>query len=333
MNYNNTLHSDIIKTIKNSKNIIIISHSNPDGDAIGSMLGLSHYINSKGIKVKNLLVDPVPSNMKFLNGSELIEKYSVEKHNSFFKKADLIILVDLNDITRVRELEKQVIESPAYKIVIDHHPNPKDFANLYYVNPDASSTGELIYNILISDSDYEIDKAVSEALYTAIVTDTGSFRFSNTTSKVHKIIAELIESGADPYELYDKIYNQSSPNIIKLLGLALTNIKMLFGGKVCIMQISESDFRKTNTSYRDTEFFVERTLSIQGVLIGILLTEVKERNEIKISLRSKREISVSNVASALGGGGHMNASGANIKNMSLADALDMVIRQLTKLNL
>lgn len=333
MNYNNTLHSDIIKTIKNSKNIIIISHSNPDGDAIGSMLGLFNYINSKGIKVKNLLVDPVPANLKFLKGSELIEKYTPEKHNTFLKKSDLIILVDLNDITRVRELEKQVIESPAYKIVIDHHPYPKDFANLYYVNPDASSTGELIYNILKSDSDFKIDKAVSEALYSAIVTDTGSFRFSNTTSKVHKIIAELIDYGADPYELYDRIYNQSLPNIIKLLGLALSNLKMFFNGKVCIMQISESDFRKTNTSFRDTEFFVERTLSIQGVLIGILLTEVKERNEIKISLRSKREISVSNVASALGGGGHMNASGANIKNMSLAEALDMVVRQLTKLNL
>jgi phosphoesterase RecJ-like protein len=233
----------------------------------------------------------------------------------------------------VRELEKPVTESNAYKIVIDHHLNPRDFANFCYINSEASSTGELIWNLLSSDPEYIFNKAAAEAIYVAILTDTGSFRFPKTTSYVHLIIAKLIDFGADPYELYDKTYNQSPANSTKLLGIALSEMKLYENGKVCIMQIAEDDFRKTNTSYRDTEFFVERTLSIEGVLVGVLVTEVRERSEIKISLRSKRDVAVNKAAIGLGGGGHLNAAGANIKNASLENAVEMVLRQISKLNL
>jgi phosphoesterase RecJ-like protein len=271
--------------------------------------------------------------MKFLDGASLIEKYNPNRHNSIFKKADLIIVVDLNDITRIRELEKPVSESSAFKIVVDHHLNPKDFANYCYINSEASSTGELVWNILENDSEYSLNSATARALYAAILTDTGSFRFPKTTSRVHYIISKLIDAGADPYELYEQIYNQNPINSTRLLGLALSNMKLYENGKVCIMMITEEDFRKTNTTYKDTEFFVERTLSVEGVQVGVLISDAKERNEIKISLRSKKDIPVNKVAIGLGGGGHLNAAGANIKNASPENALEMVLRQISKLSL
>jgi phosphoesterase RecJ-like protein len=333
MNSNNTIHSDIIKIIKNSKNILIISHSNPDGDAIGSMLAFHYYAKSLQKSTTCLLVDELPKNLRFLEESEQIRKYNPNQHNSIIKKCDLILIVDLNDITRIRELEKPISESNAYKIVIDHHLDPKEFASLYHINSNASSTGELVWEILNSDQEYKFDKKTSEALYSAIVTDTGSFRFPKTSAQVHQIISHLITNGADPFEIYDKIYNQISFGSTKLLGLALSGLKLYEDGKVCLMRLSEDSFRQTNTSYKDTEFFVEKTLSIEGVQVGILVTEVMERSEIKISLRSKRDIPVNKIALALGGGGHLNAAGANIKNVSLDNAVDMVLRQLSKLQL
>lgn len=333
MNSKNTIHIDIIKIIRKSNNIVIISHTNPDGDAIGSMLGLFHYCKMNGKNTKCLLVDDVPRNLKFLPGSENIEKYNPNKHNHFLKNANLIAIVDLNDITRVRELEKPITESNAFKIMIDHHPNPKDIATYCYIDTDASSTGELVWRIINDDTEFIPTKDISDAIYTAILTDTGSFRFPKTSSEVHSIISSLIELGSDPFELYDKIYNQNSLNSTKLLGIALSGLRLYENGKVCIMVIGEGDFRKTNTSYKDTEFFVERTLSVEGVLVGVLITEVLERSEIKISLRSKKDIPVNKVAMAIGGGGHINAAGANIKNSSLENAVDLLLRQLSKLNL
>ncbi|OGU58845.1 MAG: hypothetical protein A2X64_09555 [Ignavibacteria bacterium GWF2_33_9] len=333
MNSNNTILNDIAKKIKISQNILIITHSNPDGDGIGSMLAMYFYASQFCEKIKCLIVDEVPKNLKFLSGTDKIEKFNSQKHTSFLKKSDLILFLDFNDLTRIRELGTPVAETSAYKIMIDHHPDTKDIAHITYVNTHASSTGELVWNIISNDIEAKLNINIVNALYAAIMTDTGSFRFSSTTAKVHEIIAQLIDLGADPYLLYDKIYNQSSINVVRLLGLVLSELKLFESGKVCIMQISEDMFRKTNTTTKDTEFIVERTLGIEGVLVGILLTEVKERNEIKISLRSKREVEINKVANNLGGGGHRNASGANIKNVTLENATEMVLRQISKLNL
>ncbi|MGB9701217.1 MAG: DHH family phosphoesterase [Candidatus Kapaibacteriota bacterium] len=331
MNYTNSLQTDLINLIKNAKNIIISTHINPDGDGIGSMLALYHYTTSLGAKVNCIINDFVPKNLKFLNGASLIEQYSPSRHNNFFKKADLIIIVDLNDSSRLGDIEAPLSKSTAYKIVIDHHTNPKDFANYYYIDTNSAATGQLIWNLFQLDPEFELTKDIAEALYTAIVTDTGSFRYPRTNSSIHNIIAQLIDAGADPTYLYDQIYNQSSFNVIKLLGIALSNLKLAYDGRVCVMQISSNDFRDTSTNYKDTEFFVERTLSIEGVLVGVLITEVLEKGIIKISIRSKFDYDVASVAQMLGGGGHINAAGATIKSLNLQTATEAVIRQIGKL--
>jgi phosphoesterase RecJ-like protein len=331
MNYSNTLQTDLIKIIKKSQNIIITSHTNPDGDAIGSMLAVYHYCNLLGINSQCIIVDNVPKNLQFLNGAEKIEVYNKQRHKQLFSKSDLIVFVDLNDMSRVRDMEAPIKESGAYKIVIDHHTNPKDFADYYFVNHNIASTGELIWQLLTNDHDFKLNRNIAEALYAAIVTDTGNFHYPRTTAETHRIISQLIEAGADPTELYEKIYNQSSFNVIKLLGIALSNLKLLYNGRVCLMPLSSVDFRNTHTSFRDTEFFVERTLSIEGVAVGILITEVLEKGQFKVSLRSKETYNVASIAQFIGGGGHINAAGATFQSSNLNSAIETIIRLIGKL--
>ncbi len=330
MNIPKTIYTDVIKKLKQAKKVIITTHSNPDGDAIGSALSIQNYLKFNKIDSQIIINDDVPKNLTFLKGSEFVEQYNSHRHDHIIKSADTIVVVDLNDANRTRNMARTLIESKAYKIVIDHHTNPKDFANLYCVDTAYSSTGQLIYDILSTDESFILDLDGAEAIYTAIVTDTGNFAYQRTTSNVHRIVANLLDIGVDPNKIYDLIYNQNPHKVIKLLGIALSKLQLHFGGKVCFMVLTNEDFATTGTTYRDTEFFVNRTLSIEGVIIGALITEVIELNEIKISLRSKGNVNVSLIANALGGGGHINAAGASIKTSSMDSVISSITNQLSK---
>lgn len=330
MNNSNIVHKEILKILKNSTKVLITTHTNPDGDAIGSALALYHYLTDIKITTQIIISDDVPRNLQFLTDSKKIESYNPNRHNQYIQAADTIVFLDLNDIARTRLLSKTLEQSSAFKIVIDHHTNPKDFANLLYSNIESSSTGELVFNLLTADKEFKINQKIAECIYVAIMTDTGSFRFQRTTSEVHRIIAALIDAGADPYKIYDNVHNQNPLKIVRLLGIALSKMQLHFNGKVCIMTLDKNDFASTGTNYRDTEFFVDRTLSVEGVEIGILLTEVFERGEFKISLRSKGDVFVNSIANSLGGGGHLNAAGATIKSQSFDTALQSLTNQLIK---
>ncbi|MCE5305513.1 bifunctional oligoribonuclease/PAP phosphatase NrnA [bacterium] len=323
--------NEIIKIFDNSKKIIISTHFNPDGDAIGSALALWNYfqINNKDALI--IIADDVPKNMQFLEGANKILKFNPKTNIHHIKQADLIILEDMNDYSRSVMLADELQEANAQKIVIDHHIGMNINSNNSLIDSNSSSTGELIWRIFSQISDFKLTKAIAEALYVAIATDTGNFRFPKTTAVLHRIIAELIEGGANPNYLYENVYNQNSFTQMRLLGRALSNLKLLYQGKVCLMALSEKDFRETQTNYRDTEFFVEKTLSIEKVKVGILISEVYQRGEFKISLRSKDDYNVQKVAFALGGGGHINAAGITLKSQSMDNAIDTVLRNIQQI--
>ena len=330
MNIPKTIYIDVIKKLKQAKKVIITTHSNPDGDAIGSALTIQNYLKFNKIDSSIIINDDVPKNLTFLKGSDLIEQYNPQRHDNIIKSADTIVVVDLNDANRTRNMARAITESNAYKIVIDHHTNPKEFADLYCVDTNYSSTGQIIYDIFNTDESYNLDLDGAEAIYTAIVTDTGNFAYQKTTSDVHRIVANLLDIGVDPNKIYDLVYNQNSINVVKLLGIALSKIQLHFGGKVCFMVLTNEDFATTGTTYRDTEFFVNRTLSIEGVIIGVLITEVIQLNEIKISFRSKGNTNVSLIANSFGGGGHINAAGASVKTSSIESIISSLTNQLSK---
>lgn len=328
MNYKNISQS-IADKIKDSYNIVITSHVSPDGDAIGSMLGLYHFIKKEFKKKPTMFITGgINHNLLFMEGAEEIKRYDDRLMEEVIS-ADLIFVLDLNDLSRLKEAGDAVAMSNAYKIMIDHHMEPKKFADLELLNTEATSTGELVWR-LIDSLNGKINSKIANALYTAIMTDTGSFRFDRTNSETHRIVANLIESGANPMMCYDQIYNQKTIQGLKLLGTALTQMDLYSKGKISIMSLKNIDFAQADALEDNTEGFVHNTLSIKGVEVGAMMTE-REQNEIRISLRSKGNYSVREVAQKFGGGGHQYAAGARVLNDDFENVKSRIIEELEKL--
>lgn len=299
----------ILASIENSKNILITTHTNPDGDAIGSSLALFHYLQQKNKQATIIIHSPIPTNLQFLNGIDNIIINTDNQIEKISRSVDTIFVLDLNDISRVKSLRAAIEGSSACKIVIDHHLEPKDFADLYLVDTTASSTGEILFKLLQKDKTINWTKLICENIYVAIMTDTGNFRFERTDGEVHRIVADLIDFGADPVRLYNEVYNRIPFNAARLMGIGYANLEQYYEGKLIVMPIRYEDFLATNSSEEDTEGFVESILSIERVVMSILLLEIPERNEVRVSIRSKENFSARALAQFFGGGGHLNAAG------------------------
>jgi phosphoesterase RecJ-like protein len=326
----NEKFDQINQQIDKSGNITITTHVNPDGDAIGSVLGLYNYLRDLKKECKIIIHSPVPYNFKFLKGAENIIQYSNEC-DDFILSSDLIFVVDLNDIDRTKSPAEIVKKSPAKKIVIDHHINPKEFADIYLVDENATSAGELVYYLLKSNKNFVLNRPIAESLYSAIMTDTGIFRFPRTDGSIHRIIAELIDSGADPVMLFEKIYNTRPPRVMKLFGEAFAGLEILLDGKLCVMTLSKKEFQRAGAVNEDVEDIVEQSLTIEGVQVGILLSEILNSDEIRVSFRSKGDIFIRDIAVKFNGGGHQNAAGARFYNTPLEKAKMLVVEEIKKL--
>lgn len=315
----------ILNLLNESKNVVIITHMNPDGDAAGSATALAYYLLSAEKSVNILVTGEYPSNLEFLNQHNLIQSFDPKDHNEIINSADLICIVDLNDPDRFKEMKELVLASKAIKVVIDHHIKPKEFADNYCIDSKATSTGELIWRILKNDSSFQLNKNIATALYTAIMTDTGSFRFPKTNSTTHRIIADLIDAGADPVSIYDSVYNQFPVSSARLKGIGYANLELYHEKRVCLMTISQKDFQITGAKEEETEGFVESLLAIQDVKVGILLIDSPKSNQIRCSFRAKADAEVRSLAEKFNGGGHAQAAGARVSGMSLEELKKVII--------
>lgn len=322
---------EIKNRIEKSKQITITTHGNPDGDAIGSALSMYHYIKLFDKKVKIIIHDDVPHNFKFLEGAEHFEIYNADIHNNFILNSDLLFIVDLNDPKRTKSPAEILIKTQAFKIIIDHHYAPELFADLSIIETDASSTGELIYKLIKSDVSKRINKEIADALYSAILTDTGSFRFPRTDGETHRIIADLIDIGSDPVNLYENIYNIRPFKSVKLLGEAFAGMELHFDGKLCIMALEKEHFERANAGEEDVEDIVENFLTIKGVKVGVLISDSLTTQEVRISFRSKDDISIRDIAMQFDGGGHKHAAGARVYNTAIDEVKHRVIKAISKI--
>lgn len=320
--------TELRKKLTTSKDLIITTHINPDGDAIGSVLGIYFYAIAKGVNAQVILPSPVTFNLLYLEGSADCQVFDPSEHNEIIINAEDILILDLNDLDRLKELGEAISNSEANITVIDHHREPKDFANNYLVDTEVSSTGELIYDLITTDEEYEFSSSAANALYCAVMTDTGSFRFPRTNSKVHRMVADLIDAGADPVRAYEEVYNQQSLAGLRLLGNAFANLELFHKGEFSMMNIRTSDFEKSQSTENDIEGFVEKTLSVKGTKVGVLMTEVEERDEIRCSFRSKENYDVRSIASSLGGGGHLNAAGARVTGRNFEELKKAIIEKV-----
>jgi len=320
----------IAKLLSHSKTVIITTHQNPDGDAIGSACGMYLALKSIGKNVRIINVSPTPLNLQFLPGAEKIEVYDATLHDDDIKKADMLMCLDFNTPKRVQAMEHSVRASNATKVMIDHHTNPEDFYSAALHDVDATSTGELIYKFVASYYPQVLDANIASNLYAALMTDSGNFRFPRVNPETHLIVSDLLQHGANPVDIYEQIFNTSSMQRLHLLGMSLAGMELFHEGKFCVMTITNSMFQQTECNEDDTEGFVHNTLSITGVLCGLMIVEKHDTNEIKFSFRSKADIPANLMAAQFGGGGHLNAAGARVRNGNLQELKQQAIEAAGK---
>jgi len=318
----------LLKLVENNNSFVITTHVNPDGDAIGSELALARYLKNIGKRVNIINHSNTPEFLRFmLKTDDEVEVFNADIHTEIIKQADVIILLDLNQLNRTGNLEKHIRDSKAKKICIDHHEFPEDFADVEIFDTEKSSTGELIYDLL-EEVNCKIEYNIALPLYVAILTDTGSFKYDRTTPRVHRIVAQLLETGIDTKTVYREVYDQGSAGRIQLLGRALSSLTLFSNGKASYMIITSKDLNETGTTEEDVEGFVNYNLTIKGVKVGIFFFELD--NGTKASFRSVSKVPVNKLAKEFGGGGHFHAAGARFAGMELQNVIEQVINKAEK---
>lgn len=320
-----------LKNLLSAKqNVVITTHVNPDGDAIGSSVALLNFLIKMGHDVSVIVPNDYPDFLKWMKNDELIINYSNSKNESQdkIKNASLIFCLDFNNLNRINELGDYISESNAKKVLIDHHLDPSDFYDFKIHDVKASATAELVYNFLIELDSNAVDKDISEALYTGILTDTGSFKFS-MSPKVHKIVSDLMIRGVDIGFINNKIYDSNSLDKLKLIGYALSEkLEVISNGNAAYIVLSRKDLKDHNFKKGDTEGLVNYALSISNVNMAVLIIETKER--IKFSFRSIGQFSVNEFAKKyFNGGGHKNAAGGSLED-KLSVALEKFLKDISK---
>jgi len=314
--------------LQSSDNIVITCHKGPDGDAIGSTLALYLYLKKQQKNVQVIVPDDFPLFLKWLPESEHILIYDTNKQqaDALINNADLIFTLDFNALHRTGEMQEPLSKANAKFIMIDHHQQPDDYAEVTYSDTSICSTCQMVYHFIDALGDINtIDTDIASCIYTGIMTDTGSFRFRSTTSTTHRVIANLIDTGIDNAKIHQNVYDSNSYNRLQLLGKSLTNLKVIPELNTAYISLSAEEQSNFNAQKGDTEGVVNYALSLQNIKLAAIFKEDQNNGLIKISLRSKGDFSVNEFSRAhFNGGGHTNAAGG-VSKLSLKDTLDKFI--------
>ena len=311
--------------INSNRTFLITTHVNPDADAIGSEIAFSRILKELGKESKVINHSATPYNLLFLDIDRAIQKYNPEIHNDYIKSCDVLVALDFNKADRMVSMQPVFSESKNLKICIDHHEDPENFVQFKFIDSNYAATGHILYDFIKKTNIVNMEDELAAPLYAAIMTDTGSFRFERTTANLHRIIADLLETGINPTEIYTQLYDESKLSKIKLLGRCLTSLNLIANNRIGYMIITQNDFNELNAIESDTENFVNMILSVEGVRIGILFIELK--NGFKVSFRSKGKIPVNKLAGIFGGGGHQNASGARFRDSKMTKMIPAILKE------
>lgn len=321
--------------LSSPKKIVIVTHRNPDGDAYGSSLGLYWFLLKSGHEVKVLSPNDCPGFLKWMPGEDQIEIFEMDpvKGKKLLGEAEMVFTLDFNAFHRLGETMGPAMEliDPVF-IMIDHHQQPDDFAKYQFVDPKMSSTSEMVYQFIERLGQIElINKDIASCLYTGILTDTGSFRFPATTSDTHRVVADLLDKGANNSDIYNKIHDVNTYSRMQLLGRALDNMVVLERFHTAYITLSQNELNRYNFQRGDTEGFVNYALSIKNVMFAAIFIEDKKQKIIKISFRSFGDFSVNEFSrNNFNGGGHINAAGGR-SDLSLKDTVKKFVEILPSL--
>ncbi len=304
----------IIAQIKKSSHLLITSHAEPDGDAVGSLIALGLAIGKLNVKTTLYNESPIPAVYRFLPSVERIVRH-IKKANTY----DTAIVLDCGDVDRIGDVSSVVTQIPII-INIDHHVSNTGFGDIQLIDEDACSTAEIVYR-LIKALPMSMDKAIATCLYTGILTDTGSFRFSNTNQAAFAISKEMAELGMEPYDVAQHVFGTYSLERIKLLNLALNSIEISENGKLSMMTVTRRMLTDTGTQTEDVDGLINYARRIKDVKVAALIHELPngsngrlKKSRYHVSLRSDGTVDVADIAGSFGGGGHISAAGFQIES-------------------
>ncbi|QOG01858.1 bifunctional oligoribonuclease/PAP phosphatase NrnA [Flavobacterium sp. MDT1-60] len=318
------------------KKIAIIPHRGPDGDAMGSTLGLYHFLLKNNHHPTVIAPNDFPDFLAWLPGSETVKIFEKDTENctKILEEAELIFTLDFNAFHRTGEMEHTLAKLTAPFIMIDHHQKPDDYAAYTYSDTSFGSTCEMVYNFIsFLNKKEDLDKTIATCIYTGILTDSGSFRFPGTTGNTHRIIAELIDLGVENTQIPVLLFDNSSYSRLQLLGRALQNMKVLEEHKTSYTSLTQDELDSFDYVKGDTEGIVNYGLSIKGIVFTAIFIENKDEKIIKISFRSQGGFDVNQFArDHFNGGGHSNAAGGR-SDVSMEETLKKFEDLVTKLKI
>jgi len=321
---NTTTIIELKKLLSTPKKIVIVPHKNPDGDAMGSTLGLCQFLKKLGHTATVIAPNDYPDFLKWIPGTEdvLIHEMDTKTSEAHILSADLIFTLDFNALHRCGAMGAPIANAKAIKIMIDHHQQPDTYAQYVYSDVSMCSTSQMVYHFIEKMERLDlIDIATGEALYTGIMTDTASFRFPLTTSTTHKVIAHLIDIGVEKSKIHNAVYDTNSFGRLQLLGCAMNNLRFLENHHTAYITLTNKELDAHGFKKGDTEGLVNYGLSLKGAKFAAIFIEHQEESIIKISFRSKGDFDVNKFArNHFNGGGHNNASGGR-SDLNLEDTI------------
>ena len=300
----------IRSTINEGQRFLITTHVNPDGDGIGSELALYQYLRSIGKEAHIINCSSMPDNFRFLLSDHEVEKFDEENSTGLFSEFDSAFVIDIGNYARLKEVGQLITFYNIPTVCIDHHPKEEDKFTHYYLDTTASATGELIYD-LMTGLEVEITFSMAECIYSAIMADTGSFRFSNTSEKAHRIVAKMIGLGVNPERVWGFVNGEVPPERIALLSEAMSHIEYAADGKFAWCVINRNMLKRAGAQSKDIEGFADYLRNIKGVKASVVVLEISDE-VTKLSFRSKEKFDSNEFARKLDGGGHKYASGARV---------------------
>jgi phosphoesterase RecJ-like protein len=316
----------IKELLSQPRKIVITTHHKPDGDAMGSSLGLYNYLIQQGHHAKVITPTDYPDFLAWMpgNGDVMIYTEHTDEAAALVAAAEMIFCLDFNTLSRINELGELVRASTAVKIMIDHHLDPEDFDNYRHWDINACASAQLVYDFIVNQLNNKalVNKDVATCLYTGIMTDSASFRLPNTTSGVHRIAADLIDAGAVNWHIHELVYSNSSESRLRFLGYCLSEkLEVLYEFNTAIISVNKQELEEYDVITGDTEGIVNYALSITGIRLAAFIVE--RTDKVKLSLRSRGEFPANDICKRyFNGGGHRNAAGG-----TSTDSLEEVIKQ------
>jgi len=329
--------ASLINLLAQPQKIVITTHHKPDGDAMGSSLGLYNYLIQQGHHTTVITPTDYPDFLSWMPGNAEVIIYTehTERSATLIADADIIFCLDFNNLSRINEMGELVRAAKAYKIMIDHHLEPEDFDDYRHWDINACASAQLVYDFIVNVRDNKklVNADVATCLYTGIMTDSASFRLPNTTSAVHRVVADLIDAGAVNWRIHELVYNSASENRLRFLGHCLTNcLEILPEFNTAIIAVNKHDLEKYDVNTGDTEGIVNYALSINSIRLAAFIVERSDK--VKLSLRSKGDFPANEICKLyFSGGGHRNAAGgeSTAPLQEVVDKFKLILPEYKKL--